>query len=88
MCPKFAHYFESKVGRGLILEYLASLEYTSPQTHGCDEITQSLGCSYQEVQQQHSSCTMRILQSLLVLLTEEGWRDNVQLSTHGDSGQR
>jgi len=37
--PPFAHYFESKVGRELILEYSVNLDYTPPQMHGCTEIT-------------------------------------------------
>jgi len=76
------------VGRELILEYLVSLEYTPPQTHGCGEITRSLGCSYPEEQQQHWSCTTRIFPSVLVLPTEEWQQDNVQSSVlTGDEGR-
>jgi len=32
--PPFAHYFESKVGRRLILEYLVSIDYMPSQTDG------------------------------------------------------
>ena len=39
--------------------------------HGCGEITQWLGCSCPEEEQQHLSCTVRIFPSLLVLPTEE-----------------
>ena len=31
MPPLFPHYFVSNVGRGLILEYTVSLDYTPPQ---------------------------------------------------------
>jgi len=69
-------YFESKVGRGLILKYLVSLDYTPPRTRGCSEITQWLGCSNLEEQQRHWSCTMGIFPSLLVLPIEEWQQDN------------
>ena len=39
----FAHYFESKAERGLILKYLVSPDYTPPQKHGCGKITRWLG---------------------------------------------